>query len=115
MPPFDMSLVQRGARVRRVRMYDDPARASVAGMVRRLRAGLTRRTRVVALTWVHSSTGVKLPLRELAAAVGGRAEVYFTDDDRRLLVQMKSRIPVIGSLNLFLSSYTPGTPVQAAR
>ena len=56
-------------------LYDDPARASATQIVGRLRAALTRRTRVVALTWVHSSTGVKLPLRELGRAVGSRALV----------------------------------------
>jgi hypothetical protein len=39
---------------------------------------------------------------------GGQAEVYFTDDDRRLLVQMRSRVPVIGSMNLHLQEYMPG-------
>lgn len=33
---------------------------------------------------------------------GGKAEVYFSDDDRRLLVQMKSDVPVLGSLTLRL-------------
>lgn len=40
---------------------------------------------------------------------GGRAEVHFTDDDRRILVHMTSRVPVIGSLSLHLRSYEPGT------
>lgn len=40
---------------------------------------------------------------------GGRAEVFFSDDDRRILVQMSSRVPVIGSLSLHLRSYEPGT------
>lgn len=40
---------------------------------------------------------------------GGKAEVYFTDDDRRILVQMKSKMPVLRSLNLVLQSYVPGT------
>ena len=39
----------------------------------------------------------------------GRAEVWLTDDDKRLMVQMKSRLS-IGSINLFLKSYQPGTP-----
>ena len=64
-----------GARVRRVALYDDPARATSAEIVRRVRAALTRRTRLVALTWVHSSTGVKLPVQAIARAVGGRAIV----------------------------------------
>ena len=33
---------------------------------------MTARTRVVALTWVHSSTGVKLPLRQIADALPER-------------------------------------------
>ena len=36
----------------------------------------------------------------------GKAEVWLTDDDRRLMVQMKSDMKV-GSLNLYLRSYTP--------
>jgi selenocysteine lyase/cysteine desulfurase len=55
-----------GARVRRVRLYDDSRNASVDEIVTRLGRAVTARTRVVALTWVHSSTGVKLPLREVA-------------------------------------------------
>jgi selenocysteine lyase/cysteine desulfurase len=62
-----------GARVSRVRLYDDPAEATVTEMVQRLMAGVTRRTRVVAITWVHSSTGVKLPVQEMALALRGRA------------------------------------------
>ena len=45
---------------------------------------------------------------------GGRAEVYFTDDERRLLVQMKSSVPVVGSLSLHLRSYRAGSGQLAA-
>jgi hypothetical protein len=38
----------------------------------------------------------------------GRAEVWLTDDTRRLMVQMKSRLS-FGSINLFLKSYTAPT------
>ena len=38
----------------------------------------------------------------------GRAELWLTDDDRRMMVQMKSSLS-FGSLNLYLKSYTPGT------
>lgn len=37
----------------------------------------------------------------------GHAEMWLTDDPRRLLVQMKSDLP-IGSLNLYLRGYVPG-------
>jgi Protein of unknown function (DUF3108) len=39
---------------------------------------------------------------------GGRAEVYFSDDERRIPVMIKSRVPVVGSLTMLLRSYTPG-------
>ena len=37
-------------------------------------------------------------------AEGGQAELWLTDDAKRMMVQMKSRMS-IGSLNLFLRSY----------
>ena len=64
-----------GARVRRVSLYDDPRQASVDEIVTRLRRAVTGRTRLVALTWVHSSTGVKLPLRAIADALPERVLV----------------------------------------
>ena len=39
---------------------------------------------------------------------GGEAEVYFTDDARRLLVQMRSKVPLVGSLSLHMTAYRPG-------
>ena len=59
-----------GATVRQVRLYRDPARATEAEIVDSLVRAVAPSTRVVALTWVHSSTGVKLPLRRIAQALG---------------------------------------------
>jgi hypothetical protein len=39
---------------------------------------------------------------------GGRAEVWFTDDSTRTLVQLKSQLK-FGSLNLYLKNRRPGT------
>ena len=58
-----------GAAIRFVRLYDDPATASRRRIVDSIARALTPRTRCLAVTWVHSSTGVKLPLREIAAVV----------------------------------------------
>jgi selenocysteine lyase/cysteine desulfurase len=55
--------------VKRVRLYDEPERASADEIVSRLRAGLGPKTRIVAITWVHSSSGVRLPVRAIADAV----------------------------------------------
>lgn len=58
-----------GAVVREVALYDDAARASVDEVVTRMRDAISDRTRVLAVTWVHSSTGVKLPLAAMAEAL----------------------------------------------
>jgi selenocysteine lyase/cysteine desulfurase len=58
-----------GAKVRRITLYEDPAAVSSEPLVAAVRRGLGPRTRVLALTWVHSGTGVKLPLAEIGAAV----------------------------------------------
>lgn len=39
---------------------------------------------------------------------GGKAEVYFTDDDKRILVALKSKVKVLKSLDMMLDTYTPG-------
>ncbi|GLC27840.1 DUF3108 domain-containing protein [Roseisolibacter agri] len=39
---------------------------------------------------------------------GGKAEVWISDDDRRIILQLKSKLS-FGSLNLYLTSHTPGT------
>ncbi|MEH6635876.1 MAG: aminotransferase class V-fold PLP-dependent enzyme [Halioglobus sp.] len=69
----DMSLSHKaersGAVVKRVALYDNPAEVSVAQCQQRLKQGITNKTRVVAVTWVHSSTGVKLPIKALSEVV----------------------------------------------
>ena len=56
-----------GARVTTITLYRDPATASVDEVVQALAQAVGPRTRVVALTWVHSGTGVKLPVAAIAA------------------------------------------------
>jgi len=64
--------------VRKIPLYEQSVAASADEIVRRVVAAVTPRTRVVALTWVHSSTGVKLPIRAIARALAplnrGRSE-----------------------------------------
>ena len=77
----DLSLALRaertGASVRQIALYDQPATASEDEILSRIRQGLRDNTRVLAVTWVHSSTGVKLPVRAIAdllAEVNGKRE-----------------------------------------
>ena len=39
---------------------------------------------------------------------GGKAEIYFTDDEKRILVQLKSKVKVLKSLDMTLQRYEPG-------
>lgn len=46
---------------------------------------------------------------------GGRAEIHFTDDERRMVVYMRSRIPVVGNLTLHLKEVEEGRRLAGAR
>lgn len=60
-----------GATARRVRLFEghDASAATMEGLVGTLRNAIGPATRVLGVTWVHSSSGLKLPLRPLAEAV----------------------------------------------
>jgi isopenicillin-N epimerase len=73
-----------GATLRFVRLYQQPSAATADEIVQQLIGAVAANTRVVAVTWVHSSTGLKLPIRQIADALAAlnrdRAE-----SDRALL------------------------------
>ena len=64
--------LRTGARVRKVRLYRNARTASVDEIVSSVRRAVRPATRAVAITWVHSSTGVKLPVRAIADALPER-------------------------------------------
>jgi selenocysteine lyase/cysteine desulfurase len=64
-----LSAARNGATVSKVQLYARPDVASVDEIVSNVEVALTPKTRVLALTWVHSSTGVKLPVLEIARVV----------------------------------------------
>ncbi|MET0557022.1 MAG: aminotransferase class V-fold PLP-dependent enzyme [Vicinamibacteria bacterium] len=74
-----------GAGVQKVSLYDDARTATAAGMVERLRRAIRPATRVVGITWVHSSTGVKTPVRAIADALA-LANHGRTEAERVLLI-----------------------------
>jgi hypothetical protein len=40
---------------------------------------------------------------------GGQAELYFSDDNKRILVQLKSKVKILKSLDMELTGYNPPT------
>ena len=69
----EMSLKYRtdrtGATVRRISLYDEPSMANTNEIISRMMNGINNKTRVLAVTWVHSSTGVKLPIYEMSQSL----------------------------------------------
>ena len=63
--------LRTGARVRKVRLYRNPRTTSVDEIVSAVRRAVRPHTRALAVTWVHSSTGVKLPIRAIADLLRG--------------------------------------------
>ncbi len=66
--------LRSGATVRKVRLYEDSAHASAEQMVERLIGSVGEATRMIGITWVHSGTGVKLPVRAIADRVAALHE-----------------------------------------
>lgn len=73
-----------GATIRRIALYDDLRRVSRESLVERLIKATRPRTRIVAVTWVHSSTGLKLPIADLARAIQ-KLNASRVDKDRIIL------------------------------
>jgi isopenicillin-N epimerase len=73
-----------GATWRRVALFEQSFTATKDEIVGRLIRAVQPNTRVIGLTWVHSSTGVRLPLREIAHALNEINRKR--DDDARILL-----------------------------
>jgi isopenicillin-N epimerase len=58
-----------GARLRQIPLYQRIESVSEDEIVQSVAQGISDRTRVLAVTWVHSSTGLKLPIRRIADVV----------------------------------------------
>lgn len=74
-----------GASVKKIALFDDLGSVSEQEIVERLRKAVSPRTRAVGITWAHSSSGLKVPVRQVAEMLAevnaGRAAA-----DRALLI-----------------------------
>jgi len=61
-----------GASMRKIPLFTDAASATTDSLIAALLAGIGPKTRVIGLTWVHSSSGIRLPIREISAALRAR-------------------------------------------
>jgi isopenicillin-N epimerase len=72
-----------GATYRKIPLFDSFDRISADEIVARIQRAIGPKTRVVGVTWVHSASGLKLPIRRIADAI---AEVNRSRKERVLLV-----------------------------
>lgn len=73
-----------GASIRQIPLYRKLETVSRDELVDTLVSAVRPQTRIVAVTWVHSSTGLKLPIREMADALA-KINAGRPESDRALL------------------------------
>ena len=66
---LDFAAKKNGATVRHIDLYETAAQASTDEILSNLEKHILPNTRIVAVTFVHSSTGVKLPIKEMAGVI----------------------------------------------
>lgn len=64
-----LAVERAGATMRKISLFDSSATASADQIADRIRSAVRPSTRAVGITWVHSSSGLKLPLRRIAEAL----------------------------------------------
>ncbi|MEO7601668.1 MAG: aminotransferase class V-fold PLP-dependent enzyme [Sphingomicrobium sp.] len=82
----DHAAERTGAKVRQAQLYADPSKVSVDEVVGNVRRNLRDSTRLLAVTWVHSGTGVKMPIAAIAETV--RAHNRGKSPDQRTLLSV---------------------------
>ena len=66
---LEFAALRSGAAINRIDLYEDPSRVSTDEVLSRIRKNITPKTRLLAVTWVHSCSGVKLPVKEISRLV----------------------------------------------
>ena len=75
--------LRTGATFKKISLYRDLAEVTADEMVESIINNVTPATRIVGITWVHSGTGLKLPVPQISAAI---AMVNKTRDENKILV-----------------------------
>lgn len=66
---LDLRTQRDGTRVRKIRLFKDPQTVSKAEILASIEQNIKPQTRVLGMTWVHSGSGVKLPVADIGALV----------------------------------------------
>ncbi|WP_053146748.1 aminotransferase class V-fold PLP-dependent enzyme [Pseudomonas sp. P97.38] len=66
---LDLRTQRDGTRVRKIKLFEDAHRASHDEILAAIDRAIRPQTRVLGMTWVHSGSGVKLPIDQIGALV----------------------------------------------
>lgn len=66
---LEFAVKKNGASITNISLYDEANEASLDEILMRLKNGVKENTRLVAVTYVHSMTGVKLPIPEMSKLI----------------------------------------------
>ena len=66
---LEFASAKTGATIKRIPLYTDPSTVTADELTETLIKAITPATRIIAVTWVHSVTGMKLPIRKMADAI----------------------------------------------
>jgi selenocysteine lyase/cysteine desulfurase len=61
--------LKQGTSVRKIRLFNDPHTLSTDEVLGNIDQAIRPKTRVLGMTWVHSSSGVKLPISDIGSLV----------------------------------------------
>ena len=75
--------LRSGGNYKKVKLFDDLTNISEEQIVNSIVNGISERTAIIGITWVHSSTGLKLPVAKIAEAV---KKVNDTRDDEEKIL-----------------------------
>ena len=54
------------ATLKKISLYEDPREVTTSTLIEKITKNISEKTRIIALTWVHSCSGVKLPIKEIS-------------------------------------------------
>jgi isopenicillin-N epimerase len=66
---LQLRAARTGAKIKRTSLYEHGEQVTTDQLVERLTKNISINTRYVVLTWVHSVTGMKLPIEKICAAI----------------------------------------------
>lgn len=66
---LEFSAERSGAKIKRIALYEDPSKVAGDEVLSRIKKNINSKTRLLAVTWVHSCSGVKLPISEISGLI----------------------------------------------